>query len=298
MLSLNLYELLKNTQFSGVSLNLIRKFAKQILRALSYLAMPKVDVIHCDLKPENILLKHPKRSGIKLIDFGSSCRSEKRMYSYIQSRFYRSPEVMLGLPYTVAIDMWSLGCILVEMHTGEPLFSGSDQFDQMKKIVKEGGMRGVEIEGAADMGGLQFFCTMMEEPQGDVDLLYESLRAMNAKSDPSEEERKGGSGRIGKMLISKDQADSKLALVTYVPPAKQSELPADTWMQDVIKKLGGGEIQYQDATTAKAVIANDANKGIFKIKDSGTLTLLLFTLLKRKATSSTEQPSSKKSRRF
>ena len=136
MLSLNLYELLKNTQFSGVSLNLIRKFAKQILRALSYLAMPKVDVIHCDLKPENILLKHPKRSGIKLIDFGSSCRSEKRMYSYIQSRFYRSPEVMLGLPYTVAIDMWSLGCILVEMHTGEPLFSGSDQFDQMKKIVK------------------------------------------------------------------------------------------------------------------------------------------------------------------
>ena len=43
---------------------------------------------------------------------------------------------MLGLPYTVSIDMWSLGCILVEMHTGEPLFSGSDQFDQMQKIVK------------------------------------------------------------------------------------------------------------------------------------------------------------------
>ena len=60
----------------------------------------------------------------------------KRMYSYIQSRFYRSPEVMLGLPYSVAIDMWSLGCILAEMHTGEPLFSGSDQFDQMQKIVK------------------------------------------------------------------------------------------------------------------------------------------------------------------
>lgn len=117
-------------------MNLIRKFAKQVLKALSFLARRDVDIIHCDLKPENILLRHPKKSGVKVIDFGSSCRSNKRMYSYIQSRFYRSPEVMLGLPYSVAIDMWSLGCILAEMHTGEPLFSGSDQFDQMQKIVK------------------------------------------------------------------------------------------------------------------------------------------------------------------
>ena len=136
MLSLNLYELLKNTQFGGVSLNLIRKFGKQVLQSLSFLSRPDVDIIHCDLKPENILLRHPKKSGIKVIDFGSSCRSNKRMYSYIQSRFYRSPEVMLGLPYSTSIDMWSLGCILVEMHTGEPLFSGSDQFDQMQKIVQ------------------------------------------------------------------------------------------------------------------------------------------------------------------
>lgn len=141
MLSLNLYELLKNTQFVGVSLHLIRKFAKQILKSLQFLARPDVDVIHCDLKPENILLRNPKRSGVKVIDFGSSCRSDKRMYPYIQSRFYRSPEVLLGLPYTVAIDMWSLGCILLEMHTGEPLFSGSDQFDQMQKIVKVSKLR-------------------------------------------------------------------------------------------------------------------------------------------------------------
>merc|ERR1719486_390799 len=121
--------------------------------------------------------------------------------------------------------------------------TGEKMEKKMKKITKEGGKRGVEIEGAADMGGLQFFCTMMDEPAGDVDLLYESLKAMNAKSDPGEEERKGGSGRIGKMIISKDQGDSKLALVAYVPPAKQSELPADTWMEDIIKQLGGGEIQ-------------------------------------------------------
>mmetsp|Transcript_18494 Transcript_18494/g.26605 ORF Transcript_18494/g.26605 Transcript_18494/m.26605 type:complete len:633 (-) Transcript_18494:701-2599(-) len=158
MLSLNLYELLKNTQFGGVSLNLIRKFAKQILKSLAFLARPDVDIIHCDLKPENILLRHPKRSGVKVIDFGSSCRSDERMYSYIQSRFYRSPEVMLGLPYSVAIDMWSLGCILVEMHTGEPLFSGSDQFDQMQKIVKVLGMLPNNmLDQSGDNHRLQFF---------------------------------------------------------------------------------------------------------------------------------------------
>ena len=50
-----------------------------------------------------------------------------QIYQYIQSRFYRSPEVLLGIPYDTAIDMWSLGCILVEMHTGEPIFAGSNE---------------------------------------------------------------------------------------------------------------------------------------------------------------------------
>jgi len=140
MLSYNLYELLKNTRFKGVSLNLIRKFSKQILRSLAFLASPEVDIIHCDLKPENILLRHPRRSAIKLIDFGSSCLSSKRTYTYIQSRFYRSPEILLGLKYDQKIDIWSLGCVLVEMHTGEPLFGGADQMDQMCRVVDVLGM--------------------------------------------------------------------------------------------------------------------------------------------------------------
>merc|ERR1711985_81014 len=133
-------------------------------------------------------------------------------------------------------------------------FQDSKMEKKMKKIIKEGGKRGVEIEGAADMGGLQFFCTTMDEPGGDVDLLYESMRAMNAKSDPSEEERKGGSGKIGKMLISKNQEDSKLALVGYVPPSKHGELTADQWMKDLLAALGGGEMVFGDATTAKGVL--------------------------------------------
>jgi dual specificity tyrosine-phosphorylation-regulated kinase 1 len=57
-----------------------------------------------------------------------------QMYPYIQSRFYRSPEVLLQIPYTQAIDMWSLGCILFELHTGDPLFNGSNEVDQVRRM--------------------------------------------------------------------------------------------------------------------------------------------------------------------
>merc|ERR1712066_1069778 len=62
---------------------------------------------------------------------------------------------------------------------------------KQKKVIKEGGKRGVEIEGAADMGGLQFFSCSVDEPDGDTDLLVKCMEAMNVKCDPTEEERKG-----------------------------------------------------------------------------------------------------------
>ena len=140
LLSCNLYELLRNTNFRGISLNLTRKLARQVLKTLHFLKTLPDPIIHCDLKPENMMLCHPRRSAVKVIDFGSACTHHDRMYSYIQSRFYRSPEVMMGLPYGTPIDMWSLGCILAEMHTGEPLFSGKDTHDQMRRIVAMLGM--------------------------------------------------------------------------------------------------------------------------------------------------------------
>lgn len=96
LLSINLYELIKKNKFQGFSLPLVRKFAYAILQCLNLLY--KNQLIHCDLKPENILLKHPGRTGIKVIDFGSSCYEHQRVYTYIQSRFYRAPEVILGAP--------------------------------------------------------------------------------------------------------------------------------------------------------------------------------------------------------
>ena len=79
LLSYNLYDLLKNTKFSGVSLTLTRKFAQQLCTALRFLASPELQIIHCDLKPENILLCNPKRSAIKIVDFGSSCQINGRV---------------------------------------------------------------------------------------------------------------------------------------------------------------------------------------------------------------------------
>merc|ERR1712185_443725 len=108
---------------------------------------------------------------------------------------------------------------------------------QLKKVKKEGGKRGVEIEGAADMGGLGFFCTGVDEPDGDLELLEKSMEAMNAKSDPTEEERKGGSGHIGKMLFS--VGDHQLACIGYVPEANKAELNCGEWMEHVVKMIGG-----------------------------------------------------------
>ncbi|APA07610.1 hypothetical protein sscle_03g023800 [Sclerotinia sclerotiorum 1980 UF-70] len=134
LLDMNLYELIKSNAFRGFSLKIVRRFTKQMLSSLLLLKSKKV--IHCDLKPENILLAHPLHSEIKVIDFGSSCFENEKVYTYIQSRFYRSPEVILGMTYGMPIDMWSLGCILAELYTGVPIFPGENEQEQLACIME------------------------------------------------------------------------------------------------------------------------------------------------------------------
>ena len=106
---------------------MVKRFAIQILIALQF--FKKHEIVHCDLKPENILLKNENRSGIKIVDMGSGCFEKLRIYTYIQSRFYRAPEIMLGLPYGTPIDMWSFGCVLIEFWLGVPIFPGESEHD-------------------------------------------------------------------------------------------------------------------------------------------------------------------------
>merc|ERR1712000_787660 len=138
-----------------------------------------------------------------------------------------------------------------------------EQRKKLKKVVKEGGKRGVEIEGAADMGGLQFFSTSVDEPEGDLDLLLECVDAMNAVPIPGEEERKGCSGHIGKMIFS--VGVEQLAVTAYVPEAKQGELECKEWLQTVLN-LFSGEVTTEGKTICQGIVKADGDKGVFPLK--------------------------------
>lgn len=132
LLSSNLFELVKQNQYKGLTTKLVRNLAKQLLDSLCVLRDAKI--IHCDLKPENILLISPDKPDIKIVDFGAACQERNTLYTYIQSRFYRAPEVVLGLSYSSSIDIWSLGCIIAELFVGLPLFPGTSEYDLLNKI--------------------------------------------------------------------------------------------------------------------------------------------------------------------
>lgn len=134
LLSISLYDLLTQNNYEGLSLTLIHRFAVQLLVCLQF--MSKHDLIHCDLKPENILLKSTEKALINVIDFGSSCVGSEKRNFYIQSRFYRAPEVILENFYGMEIDIWSLGCILAELFTGFPLFPGESEHHQLWCIMQ------------------------------------------------------------------------------------------------------------------------------------------------------------------
>jgi len=133
----NLYEFSKFNRECGddpyFTLGRLQKIASQVLNALEY--VHSLRLIHCDLKPENILIRSYSRCEVKVIDFGSSCFVDDHLSSYVQSRSYRAPEVMLGLPYDQKIDLWSLGCILAELWTGYVLFQNESVQSLLARIL-------------------------------------------------------------------------------------------------------------------------------------------------------------------
>eukprot|EP01084_Bolivina_argentea_P055914 102406_1 len=122
----------------------------QLCSAVAYIHA--LGIINTDLKPENVVLVNadidrssanwfayssPKSTAIKLIDFGSAVIADRQLYSHlIQTRHYRCPEVVFKLEWTFAADMWSLGCILVELIHGKMLFNTHCSIDHLNQMVK------------------------------------------------------------------------------------------------------------------------------------------------------------------
>lgn len=156
LLGPNLYEQMRAAagRRRGVTVKAAKAYLRQLLEAL--VVVERSGIVHCDLKPENVLLDRRGGRCITLIDFGSSCLEDSILYTYIQSRHYRAPEVVLGLQYSCAIDMWSLGCIAAELFLGIPLFPGANEYNQLYKITS---MLGAPPPEMVEQGtkGLKFF---------------------------------------------------------------------------------------------------------------------------------------------
>uniref|UniRef100_A0A8B9FGW5 non-specific serine/threonine protein kinase n=1 Tax=Amazona collaria TaxID=241587 RepID=A0A8B9FGW5_9PSIT len=164
MLEQNLYDFLKQNKFSPLQLKVIRPILQQVATALKKLK--SLGLIHADLKPENIMLVDPVRQPyrVKVIDFGSASHVSKTICStYLQSRYYRAPEIILGLPFCEAIDMWSLGCVIAELFLGWPLYPGALEYDQIRYISQTQGLPGEQL---LNMGTktARFFCRETDAP--------------------------------------------------------------------------------------------------------------------------------------
>merc|ERR550514_2534838 len=141
----------KYGQGKGLPLQTTFLFGKQLAHALYILQ--RLKVLHLDLKPDNLLMDLSK-TEVRLCDFGTASKQgEQVQTSYAQPRYYRAPEVMLGLEYSVPVDAWSFGCSMYEFATGQILFTGKSNNEMLRqiqercgpiplKMVKDGGEYG------------------------------------------------------------------------------------------------------------------------------------------------------------
>nr|XP_019945991.1 PREDICTED: homeodomain-interacting protein kinase 2-like [Paralichthys olivaceus] len=136
----SLHDFMKERKYSPLPLKEIRPIVHQIASALNHLKDAKI--MHTDLKLDNVMLVDQQREPfrVKVIDFGLARDvSAAKLGSCVQSIPFRSPEVLLGLPFTEAIDMWALGCMAATLYFGNLLFPGKSEYETIKYIVETQG---------------------------------------------------------------------------------------------------------------------------------------------------------------
>ncbi|XP_049574940.1 homeodomain-interacting protein kinase 1-like [Syngnathus scovelli] len=140
LLDKSLYDFVKERNFRPLQLKEIRPVVHQLADMLDHLKVSQI--IHADLKMENVMLVNQVQQPykIKVIDFGLAAQvSTAKQGSLIQTLPYRSPEVLLGAPFTEAIDIWSVGCIAAFLYTGALLYPGKSEYDMLRYIVETQG---------------------------------------------------------------------------------------------------------------------------------------------------------------
>ncbi|XP_021678347.2 serine/threonine-protein kinase AFC3 isoform X2 [Hevea brasiliensis] len=194
----SLFDFLKRNKYCPFPVDLVREFGRQLLESVAY--MHDLRLIHTDLKPENILLVSseymkvpgckknssdethfrclPKSSAIKLIDFGSTAFDNQNHSSIVSTRHYRAPEVILGLGWTYPCDLWSVGCILVELCLGEALFRTHENLEHLAMMERVLGPLPEHMIQKANRGAEKYFKrgSRLNWPEGAVS--RESIRAV------------------------------------------------------------------------------------------------------------------------
>ncbi|KAI0810815.1 kinase-like domain-containing protein [Irpex lacteus] len=154
-LSMNLREVVKRFgKDVGLNIRAVRAYAHQLFLAMSLLR--KCNIMHADIKPDNILVNEQK-TVLKLCDLGSaSDASENDITPYLVSRFYRAPEIILGVPYDPALDIWSIGCTLYELYTGKILFPGRSNNHMLLLMMELKGRFNSKMIKKAKFGDVYF----------------------------------------------------------------------------------------------------------------------------------------------
>ncbi|KAH1067374.1 hypothetical protein J1N35_032361 [Gossypium stocksii] len=194
----SLFDFLKRNKYCPFPVDLVREFGRQLLESVAY--MHDLRLIHTDLKPENILLVSseyvklpgckrsssdethfrclPKSSAIKLIDFGSTAFDNQNHSSIVSTRHYRAPEIILGLGWSYPCDLWSVGCILIELCTGEALFQTHENLEHLAMMERVLGPLPEHMIRRANRGAEKYFRrgSRLNWPEGAVS--RESIRAV------------------------------------------------------------------------------------------------------------------------
>lgn len=152
----------------------------------------------------------------------------------------------------------------------------------VKAALKEGGKKGIDLQGVADMGGVQYFNLAVEEPQGDMSLLEKVLEGANLEVDENAEERRGGAGSLGKFLLS--AGETKLVAIGHVPKAlaEAKGLTVKEWATELMQQMPKSKILEETEEVIKIEMDADTDNNVFPLKARDAAIDAGFKLLKKK----------------